>query len=106
MRRFSVFVFALISFAAPCFANDGPAVTKRQHQLVAELLTVMHVDKLWGQMMDVALSRTPMDAKERERFRSLVAERINGADVIRDVYSTVFPKHYSDRQIKERMRFT
>jgi hypothetical protein len=91
----------------PLSAVAADTLTEQQRELLDELLSVVHADQLWEQMIDIAIQavQPTVTPQELARFRTLLASRVNGTDVLRDIYTKVYFKYYTEDDLRSLIAF-
>ena len=105
MRRLFLALACCATIAVSCFAADAPS--DRQRELADELVTVMHVSELWPQMIDSMLKNVEgsMSPQELARYRVLLTRDVNGAELMRNIYISIYFKYYTEDDIRALIAF-
>jgi hypothetical protein len=113
----AAFVFLL---TIPAFATQ-PNPTRKERDLVTEIMRVTHADQMATQVMDAVLEQSqeallarsknedPAETaevrKSFERFRQLMREKIDFVSLLNDVYVQLYVKYYTDEELEQLVAF-
>jgi hypothetical protein len=115
-----ILAIALVVLALPLFAATEPNPSAKQRELIDELLVVMNMSKIEGQIMDAMFGQLqeqltasiPADQPERqaeakqdfERFRELARTSDIHTDLI-GIYHTVYAKYFTESELTDLIAF-
>lgn len=116
-NRLTVLLFAVVLVALPLFAGTSqPNASKRQQELIDELVDVMHMDRLVMQSVDAMLEEMlkslsadapdPVESKAlADHFRELIRQQIDFKAFTRDVMTQTYPKYFNDEDLEQIVAF-